>query len=219
MQKREMKLTLPACQCTTTQGNLFMVRRVTQNDQPQLAQLLQNTSEQSRWQRYVSARPLTSSWVEEEAQRMAQGDRWPQVALVAVANQSGTLLAIAEMLVDRKEPQLAEIAFLVRDERQGQGIGRSLAEHLAALARLIGVRTVHANLVSDNTIMQRLMGKFGLVRVESFYPGELKLVADLPAIDRSIDNLTGSLRGAVHPQAISEPSVYSKGQSSWMQPE
>jgi len=59
------------------------------------------------------------------------------------------------------QPGQAEIAFLVVDAYQGQGIGTILMRHLAVLARDAGLQELIAEVLPENTAMLKLFKKFG----------------------------------------------------------
>ena len=47
----------------------------------------------------------------------------------------------------------AEVAFVIRDGRQGRGLGSLLLEHLAAVARQCGIERFRAEVLPDNMAM------------------------------------------------------------------
>ena len=55
----------------------------------------------------------------------------------------------------------AEIAFVVVDTYQGQGIGTILMRHLAVLARDGGLKELIAEVLPENTAMLKVFKKFG----------------------------------------------------------
>jgi RimJ/RimL family protein N-acetyltransferase len=59
------------------------------------------------------------------------------------------------------QPGQAEIAFVVVDAYQGQGIGTILMRHLAVLARNAGLKELIAEVLPENTAMLKLFKKFG----------------------------------------------------------
>jgi ribosomal protein S18 acetylase RimI-like enzyme len=59
------------------------------------------------------------------------------------------------------QPGQAEIAFVVVDAYQGQGIGTILMRHLAVLARNAGLKELVAEVLPENTAMLKLFKKFG----------------------------------------------------------
>ena len=51
------------------------------------------------------------------------------------------------------DPQRAEVAFAVRDDHQGRGIGTLLLEHLARIARAAGITEFEADVLGENNQM------------------------------------------------------------------
>jgi ribosomal protein S18 acetylase RimI-like enzyme len=73
----------------------------------------------------------------------------------------------------------AELAFLVIDAYQGQGIGRLLMKHLIAIAREKGLRTLTAEVLPENAAMLRLFRDFGFKTVPRRDFSAVHLVLDL----------------------------------------
>ena len=61
------------------------------------------------------------------------------------------------------EPSEAEVAFVVIDAYQGQGIGTLLTRHLAVIARAAGLRELTADVLPENAPMQKVLRNFGFV--------------------------------------------------------
>ena len=59
------------------------------------------------------------------------------------------------------QPYQAEVAFLVIDAYQGQGIGTALMRHLMILARDAGLKEMVAEVLPENSAMLKLFKKFG----------------------------------------------------------
>lgn len=55
----------------------------------------------------------------------------------------------------------AEVAFVVVDAYQGQGIGTLLTRHLTALARAAGLETLAADVLPENAAMRNVLAKAG----------------------------------------------------------
>jgi len=58
-------------------------------------------------------------------------------------------------------PGQAEIAFVVVDAYQAQGIGTILMRHLAVMARDAGLQELFAEVLPENTAMLKVFRKFG----------------------------------------------------------
>ena len=83
------------------------------------------------------------------------------VALVALAEEDGRKVIIGGGRYIATEPGKAEIAFVVIDDYQGQGIGTLLMRHLAAIARQAGLKELIAEVLPENAAMRKVFGKFG----------------------------------------------------------
>ena len=59
-------------------------------------------------------------------------------------------------------PGTAEVAFVVVDEFQGQGIGAALMRHLATIARDAGLNELIAEVLAENSPMLKVFEKSGL---------------------------------------------------------
>ena len=60
------------------------------------------------------------------------------------------------------QPGKAELAFVVVDQYQGQGIGAALMRHLIVVARAAGIKEFIAEVLPENAAMLKLFGKSGL---------------------------------------------------------
>jgi GNAT superfamily N-acetyltransferase len=84
---------------------------------------------------------------------------------VALDPDSGELIGVARYIRSESDPQIAEVAVSVADERQGQGIGGHLAAALAARAREEGVTTFTALELAENEISLNLLRDLGDLRI------------------------------------------------------
>lgn len=77
------------------------------------------------------------------------------------------------------EPDKAEVAFMVVDAYQGQGIGLILTRHLVGLARAAGLKQVAADVLPGNLAMLRVLEKFGFRATRGRDPQVLHLTLPL----------------------------------------
>ena len=80
----------------------------------------------------------------------------------------------------------AEVAFVVRDDHQGRGLGSILLEHLAAAARENGLRRFEAEVLVENHGMVRVFREAGYQVSREFAEGVLHLEFDIDPTERSI---------------------------------
>lgn len=101
------------------------------------------------------------------------------VALVAVAEEDGRKVIIGGGRYIVTEPGKAEIAFVVIDDYQGQGLGTLLMRHLAVIARKAGLKELIAEVLPENTAMRKVFGKFGFQTRHGGDPTVVHLVLTL----------------------------------------
>ena len=83
------------------------------------------------------------------------------VALVAQIEEDGRPAIVGGARYVMVKPGQAEVAFMVVDAWQGQGIGGILTRHLLGLARAAGLKEMIAEVLPENTSMRNVLGKFG----------------------------------------------------------
>jgi len=101
-------------------------------------------------------------------------------ALVAVIEEDGTKTIVGGGRYVITEPGLAEVAFVVVDAFQGQGIGSLLTGHLIAIAQAAGLRKLVADVLPDNTAMRKVLGRYGFQPERSQDPQIVHLTMQLP---------------------------------------
>src|SRR6185312_10746477 len=84
------------------------------------------------------------------------------VALVAAVQESTRPSIVGGGRYVVVQPGQAEVAFVVVDEYQGQGIGSTLLRHLAAIARETGLHRLTAEVLPENTAMLKVFERSGL---------------------------------------------------------
>ncbi|WP_456662197.1 N-acetyltransferase family protein [Bradyrhizobium sp. LB13.1] len=83
------------------------------------------------------------------------------VALVARVEEAGRKVMVGGCRYVVSEPGRAEMAFMVVDAWQGRGVGSTLMRHLVNIAREAGLRELTAEVLSENTAMLKIFGRFG----------------------------------------------------------
>jgi GNAT superfamily N-acetyltransferase len=84
------------------------------------------------------------------------------VALVATVEEDGRPAIVAGGRYVVVSPGRAEVAFVVVDQYQGQGIGAALLRHLAGIAREAGLEELIAEVLPANIGMLKVFEKSGL---------------------------------------------------------
>jgi RimJ/RimL family protein N-acetyltransferase len=117
-----------------------------------------------------------------ELRYLTEVDHVDHYALVAVlADDPTTMAGVGRWVRDGDHPDAAEVAIVVGDCYQRQGLGTALGTALGDGARALGIARFTAMMLPENTAAQRLFAHISgrlSTRVES---GTYELVADLAA--------------------------------------
>jgi len=160
-------------------GTRVLIRHIEPADKARLEAALRRLSEETIRRRFLAAKPrFTAS----ELRYLTEVDGRRHVALVAVlADDPETLVAVARYVALPDAPDTAELAVVVGDPFQRQGLGGHMTELLADEAVERGIRHFAATLLGDNRPAQRLMRRFSR-RLESSGHGAWRdYVVDLVA--------------------------------------
>jgi RimJ/RimL family protein N-acetyltransferase len=157
------------------------VRAVTPADTALLADLIASLSDSARRQRFFRPLPNRAA-IWQEASRVTERDSRQGLALVATACERGEVraVALAELVHDPAALAAAELAVLVVDDLQRQGVAMRLLRLLLALAPGRGIRRLHATIQADNLAIRQLLHKLGLAYHTEMRYGEITAWADLP---------------------------------------
>jgi GNAT superfamily N-acetyltransferase len=121
-------------------------------------------SERTIGLRYGAPRPhLPEEIIRSEMARMLDADPRLTTTLIGTVGGSGarSAVAVAE-LVQSAADDSAEIALLVRDDFQREGLGRALGRMLYEIALTRGVRLLRAYLLAENVAIVRLIRGMGV---------------------------------------------------------
>lgn len=148
----------------TKDGRMLTIRHVSTADAPLLAELLGSLSPESRYMRFFTPRGIPDERLWSEAIRLADIDPRMHVALLATATEDGREWAVAEarLIRDDDNHAEAEVAIMVRDEWQQQGIGQALFDLLVQVALVQGLHRLYAIALRENRGMRHLIQKLGL---------------------------------------------------------
>lgn len=136
-------------------GTQVLLRPIRPDDKPRLSSALARLSPESRRLRFLAPKPRLSSG---ELRYLTEVDGNDHVALVAVpAHRPGLIVGVARFVRDANDPRAAEIAVVVGDPWQRQGLGRHLGAALAAAAREHGVERFTAVMDPENHAARRLL--------------------------------------------------------------
>ncbi len=130
-------------------------------------------SERTLYLRYVSA----GDWHEIQMRRLSGGHSG--ATLVAFGSE-GTVIGLGNVFPERPDDSVsAEIAVLVEDQYQGQGVGTALLRRQLRIAERMGFTEVVAVVLADNGGMRRMLERTGLSWTTNIEDGSATMRANL----------------------------------------
>ena len=157
-------------------GRDVEIRALRPDDKDDMLAAVGRTGTQSLQRRFFVVK---RGFSEKEIDYFMNVDFANHVALVALAEEHRRKVIVGGGRYIVTEPGKAEIAFIVIDDYQGQGLGTLLMHHLAVIARTAGLKELVAEVLPENTAMRNVFGKFGFQARRSPDPGVLHLVLEL----------------------------------------
>lgn len=141
------------------------IRPIRPDDDDRLRASHARLSPQSRYRRFMTAKPQLSST---DARYLVDVDGESHFALVATVEdeQGESIAGVARFIRLPEQPDIAEFAVVVGDRFQRQGLARELLERLAAAAADRGIESFRATMLADNTAIHHL--------IEDFAGGEIR---------------------------------------------
>lgn len=144
---------------TARDGRTLEIRALRPDDRDDLLAAVGRTGAQSLRRRFFGAKRHFS---EKEVAFFLNVDFANHVALVAIVEEEGRAVIAAGGRYVVQRPGTAEVAFVVTDSYQGQGIGAALLHHLAILGRSAGLKEFTAEVLPENLPMLKVFEKSGL---------------------------------------------------------
>ena len=135
-------------------GTVAHLRPIRPSDEDGLQEFHSRQSEESIYLRFFAPLKQIS---ERDLHRFTHVDYVDRVALVVLMR--GDIIGIGRY--DRISPRSAEVAFNISDHFQGKGIGSVLLEHLAAIARDMGITEFTAEVLPQNRKMLQVFSDAG----------------------------------------------------------
>jgi len=156
-------------------GTLVRFRAMDPTDEKETKDLFYSLSQETVYYRYMSHMKRIPR---KQLQNFVYVDHRNDVAIVGTVPEAHgeDIIAIGRYYLDQKTNR-AEVAFVVRDDWQNQGIGAFIMKHLATIAKRNGISGFTAEVMRDNKPMQAVINHSGLkVRSmlnEGVFPFEL----------------------------------------------
>ena len=158
-------------------GRPVKIRALRPDDRADMLAAIGRTSMQSLQRRFFVPK---KGFSEREIAFFLDIDFESHVALVAQIDEDGHSIIAGGGRFIVVQPGQAEIAFMVVDDYQGQGIGTILMRHLASLARQARLKELTAEVLPENAAMLKVFRKFGFKIASKVSPQVIHLTLQLP---------------------------------------
>lgn len=145
-------------------GTPVVIRPIRPEDEPMMVKFHETLSDRSVYLRYLHTMKLSQRVAHERLTRICFIDYDREIALVVehMNRETGEkeILGVGRL---QKLPGTnnAEFAAIVSDKWQGQGIGPELVDRLVKIAREEKLDKIRADVLADNSVMQRILSKSG----------------------------------------------------------
>jgi RimJ/RimL family protein N-acetyltransferase len=157
-------------------GRPIEIRALRPADEAGMLNAINHTNAESLRRRFFVTK---RSFSDAEKAFFMNADFVKHVALVAEIEENGRRAIIGGGRYIVTAAGEAEIAFVVIDAYQGQGIGTLLMRHLAVIARTAGLKELIADVLPENASMRKVFSKFGFEPRRGVDPQVLHLVLTL----------------------------------------
>jgi acetyltransferase len=154
-------------------GAVVRMRPIRPDDEPRLIALYDHLGRQTIYQRFFTLMPkLPGDW----ARSLANVDYIRRFALVLDRESAAgpELIGVARY-EPTEDPTTAETAFVIRDEFQGRGYGKTLLDALLATAEAHGIRRFRAFVLADNRRMLRMLARYTRIVERQLDSGVIEL--------------------------------------------
>jgi RimJ/RimL family protein N-acetyltransferase len=140
-------------------GRKVEIRAFRPDDRADFLSAVERIGPQSRYRRFFTEKRV---FTERERAFFLNVDFDQHVALVALIEEAGRKVIVGGGRYVIVRPGRAEVAFVVIDEYQGQGIGSIVMRHLVAIARSARLQELIAEVLPGNMPMLKVFAKSGL---------------------------------------------------------
>jgi RimJ/RimL family protein N-acetyltransferase len=160
---------------TLRDGTPVTIRAARPDDKVRITEAFRALDRDTLYRRFFSFRsePTTA-----DLARLDRIDFVHQVHLVVtIGGERGeTVIAGGQYVEDEAgDPRTAEVAFMVEEDYQGNGLAARLLRHLAAIAREQGIVRFVADVLPENKAMLAVFAKSGLAMTERREGGVMRV--------------------------------------------
>jgi RimJ/RimL family protein N-acetyltransferase len=152
------------------------IRQIEPGDRDLIRAFYDELSDRSRRLRFLVPATTLS---DEDLRYLTEVDHKRHEAMVAL--DGDRLVGVARYVRAPRDRESAEVAVVVVDDRQGQGIGTTLLDRLTERARENGILRYTALVSEDNDIVIDALERAGAERTATAEQGEIEFAIDVPA--------------------------------------
>jgi GNAT superfamily N-acetyltransferase len=164
-------------------GQLVHVRPIRPDDAAMLVAFHASLSPQSVYLRFFNFHPVLTAG---EVERFTHVDYFDRLALVVLVGNRLIAVGRYDRVAATDE---AEVAFVVEDGYQHQGVGTLLADELARAARVQGIRVFVADTLAENVAMLAMFHGTGFPVETHFEEGVVKVRFPIEPVPAYLDAL------------------------------
>jgi acetyltransferase len=156
---------------TLKNGHEVLLRPIKPEDEKLWLEMFQNFSEESIRYRFFQ---ILKDTPHEVRVRYCNIDYDREMAIVAETTHEGKkkILGVSRISIE-PNGKTGEMAFIIMDEWQGQGLGTKMVDYLLEIAKEMGVEEVYSIMLPDNQRALRLTQKMGF-HIEYLPDGNVK---------------------------------------------
>jgi RimJ/RimL family protein N-acetyltransferase len=151
------------------------IRQIQPDDKPLIVGFYDELSDRSRRLRFLVP---TSALSDEDLAYLTEVDHKRHEAMVAL--DDGRLVGVARYVRAPRDRESAEVAVVVVDDRQNEGIGTQLLDRLTERARENGITRYTALVSEDNDVVLNALERAGAERTGTTDEGEVEFGLDVP---------------------------------------
>jgi len=147
------------------EGPAAVIRPIRPEDEPLMEELLKTSSEQTLMMRFFRK---MSDMTHEQLTRYCHIDYDREMSFVAIIRANGRDRITGEVRMSKlPDQENAEMAVVVGDPWQGQGIGKALCLHCIKIAKELGIKKMWMEILPVNARMLHRAEKMGFSKVSS----------------------------------------------------
>src|SRR5660397_196560 len=163
---------------TLRDGESVLLRPLKPTDDALCRDLFYDAGEETVYRRYMGSK---QSYPRRERDKVVNVDYQDKMGIAAIVRRADRLemVGLGEWEKDPKEPELAKVAFLIRDDWQQRGLGTRLLRYVIDLARNRGIHRFCAEVMAENSGMLHLFQRTDYPSHVSFDDGVYTVMINL----------------------------------------